>query len=106
VRQAGRICILDIDVQGVRKVKASSLRPRYLFVAPPSLEELERRLRGRGTETEEAVQVRLGNAAAELAYGTAPGNFDRVVVNNDLEACFAEVVAAFREWYPQLRAAE
>lgn len=106
VKRSGRICILDIDVQGVQKVKESSLDPRYIFVAPPSFEELEQRLRGRGTETEEAVQVRLGNAAAELEYGSSPGNFDRVFVNNDLEACFAEVVAVLQQWYPQLKATE
>jgi guanylate kinase len=106
VKQSGKICILDIDVQGVQKVKESSLEPIYIFIAPPSFEELEKRLRGRGTETEEAMQVRLGNAAKELEYGQGEGNFDRVFVNNDLEACFAELVAAFQEWYPQLQAAE
>jgi guanylate kinase len=93
-------------VQGVQKVKESSLDPLYIFIAPPSFEELEKRLRGRGTETEEAMQVRLGNAAKELEYGKGEGNFDRVFVNNDLEACFAELVTAFQEWYPQLQAAE
>jgi guanylate kinase len=56
-------------VQGVQKVKASSLKPRYVFIAPPSMAELEKRLRGRGTETEEQMKLRLGNAAKELEYG-------------------------------------
>ncbi|GKY98386.1 hypothetical protein MPSEU_000796200 [Mayamaea pseudoterrestris] len=106
VKQSGKICILDIDIQGVQKVKESSLDPIYVFVAPPSLEELEQRLRGRGTESEDAMKVRLGNAAKELEYGQAEGNFDRVLVNNDLEECFAKLVEAMQGWYPQLKTVE
>ena len=69
VQKQGKICILDIDVQGVQKVKQSKLEPIYLFIAPPSKEALEKRLRGRGTETEEQLQTRLGNAGKELEYG-------------------------------------
>lgn len=66
------------------------------------MEELEKRLRGRGTETEEQVKTRLANAAAELAYGQEAGNFDRVFVNAGLKECFESMVAAFKEWYPHL----
>ena len=69
VQSSGKICVLDIDVQGVRKVKESKLEPYYIFISPPSKEELEKRLRGRGTETEDAIKTRLANAAAELEYG-------------------------------------
>lgn len=69
VQSEGKICVLDIDVQGVQKVKKSSLQPYYCFISPPSKEDLEKRLRGRGTETEEQIQTRLGNAAKELEYG-------------------------------------
>lgn len=103
VEKDGKICVLDIDVQGVMKVKESSLNPRYLFIAPPSMEALEKRLRGRGTETEDQMQTRLGNAAKELEYGNAPGNFDRVFTNNDLDECFSEMMKAFMEWYPHLK---
>ena len=101
VQQQGKICILDIDVQGVRNVKKSSLDAIYIFIAPPSMEELEKRLRGRGTETEEAVVKRLKNAKEELDYGTE-GNFDRVFTNDDLDATFKALVEQFQEWYPQL----
>ena len=93
---------MDIDIQGVMKVKESSLKPRYLFISPPSMEELEKRLRGRGTETEEAIQKRLGNAKKEMDYGHEAGNFDRIFVNADLKSCFEDIVEAFREWYPHL----
>lgn len=102
VQSKGRICVLDIDFQGVQNVKKSSLTPIYLFVAPPSMEELEKRLRGRGTEKEEDVQKRLAGAAKELEYGQQAGNFDRVFVNADLNATFEDMVLAFKEWYPQL----
>lgn len=102
VKSQGKICILDIDVQGVRNVKKSSLDPRYVFIAPPSMDILESRLRSRGTEKEEDIVKRLGNAAAELEYGNTEGNMDKVFVNDDLDTTFAAAVASFKEWYPQL----
>mmetsp|Transcript_31274 Transcript_31274/g.93893 ORF Transcript_31274/g.93893 Transcript_31274/m.93893 type:complete len:573 (+) Transcript_31274:177-1895(+) len=93
VQRQSKICILDIDVQGVRSVKAADLAPapRFIFVKPPSMEELESRLRGRGTETEEKIQRRLTGAEAELAFADADGgkNFDLVIVNDDLDLAFA-----------------
>ncbi len=99
----GKICILDIDVQGVRSVKKSSLDCKYLFIAPPSIEALESRLRGRGTETEEKIQIRLKNAIDELAYGNESGNFDAYIVNNDLEVAIQEVTSTLQSWYPELK---
>lgn len=102
VQKQGKICILDIDVQGVRNVKKSTLDAIYVFVAPPSMDELEKRLRGRGTETEEAVLKRLGNAKVELDFGLGEGNFDRVFTNDDLDKTFEAMVEQFKSWYPQL----
>ena len=102
VQSSGKICILDIDVQGVRSVKKSSLEPLYLFIAPPSMDALEARLRGRATEKEEDILKRLGNAQAELDYGLEEGNFDRVFTNDDLDQTFEDLDAAFRDWYPHL----
>lgn len=85
VATAGKCCILDIDVQGARQVRASDLRAIFVFVSPPSLEELERRLRGRGTESEEQITTRLKNARDELATLEEPGLYDHVIINNDLE---------------------
>ena len=101
VQSRGKICILDIDIQGVQKVKASSLQCKYVFIAPPSIEELESRLRGRGTETEDKIQIRMKTAVDELAFGNAPGNFDVIIVNNDLEAAYAEILGLLKKWYPQ-----
>lgn len=102
VQSKNLICLLDIDIQGAQNVKKSSLDAYYLFIAPPSMEELEKRLRGRGTEKEDAMQRRLANAKGELDYGMEEGNFDAVLVNNDLEMTFERMVRKFREWYPEL----
>ena len=77
VSDAGKTCLLDIDVQGAESVKKTDLNARFLFVAPPSFAELESRLRGRGTETEEKIQLRLQNANSEMAYLSKEGFFVR-----------------------------
>ncbi|CAL57290.1 Guanylate kinase [Ostreococcus tauri] len=88
VSKQGRICILDIDVQGAEAVKKSTLNAAYVFIAPPSMEELEKRLRGRGTEAEDAVLKRLENARTEMAKKDVPGFFDAIIVNDDLDAAY------------------
>lgn len=74
VAQSGRCCILDIDTQGARQVRAAGLRAIFVFIAPPNAAELEKRLRGRGTESEEQVQRRLACALSEMeAYVVCRG---------------------------------
>jgi len=70
VSQAGKICILDIDVQGAKTIFEGGFFQdiKFVFINPPSLQELEKRLRGRGTETEEKVQKRLANATGEIDF--------------------------------------
>lgn len=90
VQQHGKVCVLDIEIEGVKQVRNSDrLNPLLVFVNPPSVEELERRLRGRKTETEESLQKRLKTARIELEYGTTPGNFDIVVHNYNLKKAYA-----------------
>lgn len=64
---------------------------RYIFIAPPSVEELENRLRGRGTETEESIKKRLAQAANELEYSQVPGVHDIIIVNEDLETAYKQL---------------
>eukprot|EP00741_Cyanophora_paradoxa_P022491 tig00021464_g21717.t1 len=89
----GRVCILDIDVQGAESVRRSGLDPCTVFIAPPSMAELERRLRGRGTETEDQVRERLENAAKEMEASQRPGLFDHIVVNDNLEDTLRQLKA-------------
>ncbi|KAJ0973607.1 hypothetical protein J5N97_015572 [Dioscorea zingiberensis] len=91
VTDSGKRCLLDIDVQGARSVRASSLEAIFIFICPPSFEELEKRLRARGTETEEQVQKRLRNAKAEIDQGKSPDLFDHILVNDDLEKCYEDL---------------
>eukprot|EP00529_Nitzschia_sp_RCC80_P030927 CAMPEP_0113508842 /NCGR_PEP_ID=MMETSP0014_2-20120614/37240_1 /TAXON_ID=2857 /ORGANISM="Nitzschia sp." /LENGTH=295 /DNA_ID=CAMNT_0000404597 /DNA_START=375 /DNA_END=1262 /DNA_ORIENTATION=+ /assembly_acc=CAM_ASM_000159 len=106
VQNMNQIAILDIDVQGVMSVKESfteSNTPcKYIFMAPPSMEVLEKRLRGRGTESEESIQRRLGNAAREIEYGNEVGNFNHILINNDIDDAVQELITTLKLWYPQL----
>ncbi|WCJ33487.1 guanylate kinase [Euphorbia peplus] len=88
VADAGKRCILDIDVQGARSVKASSLEAIFIFVCPPSMDELEKRLRARGTEAEEQILKRLRNAKSEIEQGESSGIFDHMLYNDNLENCY------------------
>ena len=81
----GKCCILDIDVQGARSVRKSGLPALFVFVAPPSFAELEGRLRGRGTETEDKIAKRLANARGEMDAAREPGLFDYILTNDDLD---------------------
>ncbi|KAJ2039199.1 guanylate kinase [Coemansia sp. S16] len=92
VADSGRICILDIDVQGVKSVKNTDLGARFVFVAPPSEEELERRLRSRGTDDESSILKRLDAAKSELDYGNQKGSCDIKIVNDDLENAYKKLV--------------
>ncbi|XP_046397101.1 guanylate kinase [Ischnura elegans] len=89
----GKICVLDIDVQGVQQVRLQNLDPPPLlvFIKPPSMEILEERLRLRATESEESLSRRLETARSELAYGESPGNFDLVLVNDLIEKAYEEL---------------
>lgn len=75
----GRVVVLDIEMEGVKQIKRSGMDARYVFVAPPSEEELEKRLRGRGTEKEESVLKRLAQAKKELEFAKTPGVHDLIV---------------------------
>ena len=82
---AGRSVLLEIDVQGALQVREKMPEAVLVFVDIPSVEELERRLRGRHTESESALQVRLANALKELAL---KDEYDHIIVNDELaSAC-------------------
>lgn len=80
--------LLEIELEGARQVRRTFPAAKQIFLAPPSFEELERRIRGRGTDAEAAIQRRLERARIELA---AQSEFDAVVVNDDLDRALAEL---------------
>lgn len=86
----GKVAVFDVDVKGgVNIKKYYGDRALSLFIQPPSIEELSRRLHGRGTDAEEVIQQRLDKAAYELTF--AP-QFDRVIVNDQLEVAQQEIL--------------
>ena len=89
--EAGQNVVFDVDVKGGVNIKRYyGERAMGLFIQPPSVEELRRRLEGRGTDTPEAIENRLAKAEYELTF--AP-QFDHVVVNDDLQQAEAETLA-------------
>jgi guanylate kinase len=102
---AGRDAILKIDVQGADKIRAKVPDALLVFVVPPSMEELERRLRNRGTEPPADLDIRLRNARIEMARR---GEFDHVVVNetgrvDETAEEIDAIIAAERERLPDRR---
>ncbi|HSG29844.1 MAG TPA: guanylate kinase [Candidatus Krumholzibacterium sp.] len=93
--EAGESVLLEIDVQGAMTVKRRWPDSLLIFIMPPSMEELERRLRERRTDDEETITRRLENAKREIA--SAP-DYDFRVVNDRLEDCIAETGEIIRGW--------
>ena len=89
----GNDVVLDIEVQGAEQVKRKAPEAVSIFLLPPSLEELERRLRGRGTESDEKIRSRLERAASEMKL--AP-NYDFNVVNDNVEEAADEILRIMR----------
>ncbi|XGW24745.1 hypothetical protein V3C99_006308 [Haemonchus contortus] len=98
VEQTGKICVLDIELQGVRNIKNSHFNARFILIRPPTLEILESRLRARGTEKEEDIVKRLKHAREDLAaVEQNPDLFDHVIVNDDLERAYKEFIKVIEE---------
>lgn len=88
--QAGRDILLEIDWQGAQQVRKAFPKAVGVFILPPSMEELERRLRGRGTDPEEVIARRVLAARGEMRH---VGEFDYVIINEDLPAAVNDLVA-------------
>ena len=86
--EQGTTVLLEIELEGARQIRKSFPEALQIFIAPPNLSELEKRIRGRGTETEEAIKDRLAIANKELI---AKKEFDAVVINEDIEKAFKEI---------------
>lgn len=85
------LLILDIDVQGALFLKDKNIDAKYIFIEPPSIEDLKERLEKRGTETEESIKIRLWNARRELEYRN---QFDFIIKNDELEKAYEELEKA------------
>jgi guanylate kinase len=90
---AGRDTLLEIDWQGAQQVRALMPDAVSIFIAPPSIPELERRLRTRGQDSEEVIQRRVAAALGEMRH---VDEFDFVIINNDLQEALTDLAAAVR----------
>ncbi len=94
--EAGQNVVFDVDVIGGCNIKKFyGERALSIFIQPPSVEELEKRLTGRGTDTPEVIKYRIAKAEYELSF--AP-KFDTVIINNDLETAQAQALQIIREF--------
>ena len=91
---AGKYLILEIDLQGYRQIKDQISDVFSIFIAPPSMKELERRLELRGTENRESIEERLKTARVEME---AKDGYTVTIVNDDLEKAKSELIAAIRQ---------
>lgn len=98
--ESGLPVLIEVDLAGAAAVKEAMPEALSVFLAPPSWEDLEARLTGRGTETPEVIKRRLDTARVELA---AQGDFDVVVVNSRLESACAELVSLLVGTLPDSR---
>uniref|UniRef100_A0A7N9AWQ0 Guanylate kinase 1b n=1 Tax=Mastacembelus armatus TaxID=205130 RepID=A0A7N9AWQ0_9TELE len=106
VQAKNLICILDVDIQGVKRIKETDLNPIYISIQPPSMEILEKRLRDRQTETEESLQKRLEAARIDMELSKEPGVFDIVIINDDIERAYEELKDILNEEIKKVQAAK
>lgn len=104
IANSGKVCILEIDVQGAQNVRETSLNPHYFFFYPPNFEALEKRLRGRNSETEDSIKLRVANAKKELDFMDSCEYADVKLVNDGLEVAYVELRNHLTKRYPQLLA--
>uniref|UniRef100_A0AC35EXZ9 Guanylate kinase n=1 Tax=Panagrolaimus sp. PS1159 TaxID=55785 RepID=A0AC35EXZ9_9BILA len=98
VQTSGKICVMDIELQGVKNIKKTDLNPKYILIRAPTLEALKARLEARGTETDATIASRLKHAEEDLkAAENDPTLFDAVIVNDDFEIAYKEFLKAISE---------
>jgi guanylate kinase len=89
--QQGKSVLLEIELEGARQIRTSFPQAMRIFILPPSMQELEQRLRGRGQDSEEAIARRLRRASEEI---NAAGEFDFKIVNDNFETALKDIEAA------------
>ncbi|ESL08153.1 guanylate kinase [Trypanosoma rangeli SC58] len=102
VRDAGKVCILEVDIKGVQKIREmkESLNILYIFVTSPSMEELRERIRKRGADSEEILQRRLRTAEEELRFVEEnPTFFSHIILNKDLDVAYEELLRILDETF-------
>jgi len=95
VMTSGKVCLLDLDVQGVQSLAdRPNLEPFCIWIAPPSLDALRARLRGRGTEDSREIEKRISRATEEIEFSLTARCFDKIILNENLDQAYTELKAA------------
>jgi len=88
---SGKIPIMEMDYHGIQQLKDQNYPARYIFLATPSMEELERRLRSRGLDSDEEIKLRMKIAEEEVKHSEIEGFHDKIIINDDLPSTFTEL---------------
>jgi len=91
--ESGRDVVLEIDIQGALKIRESYSKGIFIFILPPSMAELRKRITGRGSETEDAINMRLGETLKEVSY---IDKYDYCVVNGEVDEAVSRVAAIMK----------
>eukprot|EP01095_Lingulamoeba_sp_RSL-Kostka_P005122 TRINITY_DN1646_c4_g1_i1.p1 TRINITY_DN1646_c4_g1~~TRINITY_DN1646_c4_g1_i1.p1 ORF type:complete len:199 (-),score=72.21 TRINITY_DN1646_c4_g1_i1:263-859(-) len=103
VANENKCCILDIEMNGVQQLYNNvDIDPKFIFIRPPSVEELEKRLRGRQDTSEEAIQKRLKRAVKEISIADTEGYFDAHIINGNKDEAYLELKEVIISANPQL----
>ena len=102
ISKEGKICILEMDVNGANQVYKLNYPANYIGVLPPSIDILEKRLTGRGTETKEVIQKRINIGTKEVEEINSSDIFNKKIVNEDLQVSYKEFKDTIGSMYPNL----
>jgi guanylate kinase len=103
IAKKGKICLLDVDVQGILKLVDSGLEFNRIFIKPKDLESLEKRLRGRGTDPEDVIRNRIKNSFREIEIAEKnPAIFSNILINDDLEKAKEGLIKYVKKFYSRL----
>lgn len=91
VIRTGRICLLDVDKEGVKNIHKTDLNALFIYISPPSYEILEQRLRARQTDSETAISKRLKEAKESMEFSKVSGMYDHIVLNDKLEVAYQKL---------------
>lgn len=105
VADAGQVCLLELDYQGALAIQNAKMDSKFLFITlSGGYDELEKRIRGRGGETDDAIARRLKTAKEEFEFlGTHKDMFDAIIMNDSLADSFPALDASFQEWFPHIK---
>ncbi|CAF3906319.1 unnamed protein product [Rotaria sp. Silwood2] len=97
VAKTGRLCVLDVDKEGVKSIRKTNLNPLVIYITPPSYEILEKRLRARNTDNENAIQFRLKESKESMEFSKEPGVYDHIVINDKLDIAYKDLKEVLRK---------